>query len=43
MPVEAGVRSVLVASFSTRTAASRADRVNGLQAGASSGSLREYS
>ena len=43
MPVEAGLRSVLVASFSTRTPASAADRVNGLQAGSSSGSLREYS
>ena len=41
MPVEAGLRSVFVASFSTRTAASAADRVNGLQGAASSTSLRE--
>lgn len=39
MPVEAGLRSVLVASFSTRTAASAPDRVNGLQLSASSASL----
>ena len=31
MPVEQGVRSVLVASFSTRTPASPEDRVHGLQ------------
>ena len=31
MPVEAGLRSVLVASFSTRTPASPPDRVHGLQ------------
>jgi len=43
LPVEAGLRAVLVASFSTRTPASSPDRVNGLQASSSSGSLREYS
>ena len=43
MPVLDGVRSVLVASFSTRTAASPLDRVNGLQAAPSSSSLRESS
>ena len=31
MPVESGLRSVFVASFSTRTAASPEDRVQGLQ------------
>jgi hypothetical protein len=32
MPVEAGIRSVLVCSFSTVTPASRPDRLHGLQA-----------
>ena len=41
MPVESGVRSVFVCSFSTRTDASPADRVNGLQGATSSSSLRE--
>ena len=36
MPVESGVRSVFVASFSTRTAASPKDRVYGLQCAPSS-------
>ena len=43
LPVERGLRSVFVASFSTRTPSSAADRVNGLQPAATSGSLREYS
>ena len=43
LPVAEGLRSVLVASFSTRTPASPPDRVNGLQPGATSGSLREAS
>ena len=43
MPVEAGTRAVLVASFSTRTAASREERVNGLRASSASSALREYS
>ena len=42
MPVESGLRSVLVASFSTRTSASPEDRVQGLQgAAASASALRE--
>ena len=41
MPVETGLRSVMVASFSTRTPASPADRVNGLHSAQSSSSLRE--
>ena len=41
MPVETGLRSVMVASFSTRTPASPADRVNGLHSTQSSSSLRE--
>ena len=41
MPVESGVRSVFVCSFSTRTDASPADRVNGLQGTTSSSALRE--
>lgn len=32
MPIDAGYRSVFVCSFSTRTEASRADRLHGLQA-----------
>ena len=36
MPVETGLRSVFVASFSTRTAASSEDRVYGLQSAPSS-------
>ena len=43
MPVEAGTRAVLVASFSTRTPASREERVNGLRASSASSALREYS
>ena len=43
LPVEAGTRAVLVASFSTRTAASSEARVNGLRASSASSSLRDYS
>ena len=43
MPVESGLRSVFVASFSTRTPSSPEDRVNGLQPAVGSSSLREYS
>lgn len=42
MPVIEGLRSVLVASFSTRTPESPPDRVNGLQQGSGSGALRGY-
>ena len=42
MPVESGVRSVFVASFSTRTAASPEDRVHGLQFDPSASALRQY-
>lgn len=42
MPVETGLRSVLVASFSTRTAASPEDRVHGLQFDPSASALRQY-
>lgn len=41
IPVQDGVRSVLVASFSTRTPSSPEERVNGLQLASSSGALRE--
>ena len=44
MPVESGMRSVFVCSFSTRTEVSAEDRVNGLQCNAeASSSLREFS
>ena len=43
MPVEEGLRSVLVASFSTRTPCSPKERVHGLQFDASSSALREQS
>ena len=41
MPVEHGLRSVLVASFSTRTPSSPEDRVHGLQLARCSSALRE--
>lgn len=41
MPVESGMRSVFVCSFSTRTDASREDRVAGLQGGSGVSALRE--
>ena len=41
LPVDAGLRSVFVASLSTRTPASPPDRVNGLQQAQGSSSLRE--
>ena len=43
MPVEAGLRSVFVASFSTRTLSSPEARCNGLQLGTSFESQREQS
>ena len=43
MPVDGGLRSVLVASFSTRTAASAEDRVQGLQCAPSSFTRHESS
>ena len=43
MPVADGLRSVMVASFSTRTPSSPEERVHGLQFATSSSSLREQS
>ena len=43
MPIESGLRSVFVASFSTRTPASPDDRVHGMQSAPASSALREYS